>query len=192
MTYIAITVVQLRFFPIKVFTLGGDAEVEFRPATYHTLQAIQGALSIMSALLYLGKDSFCVSKRVTVNGRPAHQLCYDWGVGMRMSSVLGVAAVGVSVTGLIMSAIELLDAGGYSCIDTMQNELLCDGTLIEDTVGIGVANLQLNSQTTVSCLEKAVRTIVPLVYVVLYSLSFILSGLGAFAAHVTYQFYLSI
>lgn len=71
----------------QVYTEGGEQKVDFQPGVYQTLQIVQGSMSLASALLFLGRDTFCVSKRIQVNRRPAHQLCYDWAYGMRSLSL---------------------------------------------------------------------------------------------------------
>uniref|UniRef100_A0A7S0VY11 Uncharacterized protein n=1 Tax=Hemiselmis tepida TaxID=464990 RepID=A0A7S0VY11_9CRYP len=192
LAYITILVIQLRFFPIQVFTEGGEQLVQFRPALYHTLQLVQGCLSIVSAILFLGRDSFCVSKRVMVNNRPAHQVCYDWAYGMRVSIFFSLASSGVSVAGLFLSITELNDATNFTCINVMSKEFLCDGSLEQDAVEINILRNQLQADFTVSCLEKSIRTIVPLIYTIIYAITVFLGLLGAHSAAYTYRFFMQI
>eukprot|EP00283_Hemiselmis_rufescens_P025009 CAMPEP_0173446208 /NCGR_PEP_ID=MMETSP1357-20121228/36088_1 /TAXON_ID=77926 /ORGANISM="Hemiselmis rufescens, Strain PCC563" /LENGTH=223 /DNA_ID=CAMNT_0014412485 /DNA_START=20 /DNA_END=691 /DNA_ORIENTATION=+ len=192
LAYVTILVIQLRFFPIQVFTDGGEQLVQFRPALYHTLQVVQGCLSIVSAILFLGRDTFCVSKRVMVNNRPAHQVCYDWAYGMRVSIFFSLASSGVSVAGLILSLTEFNDANKFQCVDVMTKELLCDGSLEQDAIDIGILKTQLEAPFTVSCLEKSIRTIVPMVYTIIYATTVFLGLLGAHSAAYTYRFFMDV
>jgi hypothetical protein len=38
------------------------------------MQMVNGFANVLSSLLFLGKDTFCVSKTVYINLKPAHQM----------------------------------------------------------------------------------------------------------------------
>jgi hypothetical protein len=55
-------------------TVAGTLEVEFERKAYNEMQMVNGFANVLSSLLFLGKDTFCVSKSVYINLKPAHQM----------------------------------------------------------------------------------------------------------------------
>ena len=142
LAYVCLAAVQMRFFPMKVYTLAeGDAakgetramEIKLSLGTYHTLQILQGTISTTSALLFLGRNTFCVTKKVYVNNRPAHQWCVEWTVGIMAGTLLAAATSVICVVGIVFAGIEATKAlRDTTCIPALDKEQLCGGVLSTD------------------------------------------------------------
>ena len=70
-------------------------------------------------------------------------------------------------------------------------EFLCDGALSVDSFQLQLQADALKNEFTISCLEKDVRTYVPMAYVIIYAVTIVLGALGAHSAYFTYMFYMS-
>ena len=142
LAYVCLAAVQMRFFPMQVYTLAeGDAaqgetramEIKLSLGSYHTLQILQGTISTTSALLFLGRNTFCVTKKVYVNNRPAHQWCVEWTVGIMAGTLLAAATSVICVVGIVFAGIEATKAlRDTACIPALDKEQLCGGVLPAD------------------------------------------------------------
>mmetsp|Transcript_32864 Transcript_32864/g.77440 ORF Transcript_32864/g.77440 Transcript_32864/m.77440 type:complete len:217 (+) Transcript_32864:95-745(+) len=181
MVYAAVTIVQARFFPFLIASEAGTMTVDFEATNYHEMQIAQGTLSVFSALLFLGRDTFCVSKQVQWGGMPAHQFCLDWKSGIQISIVTGATSFFLCVIGLALAIMETAEAQGGECIEYLMIEQFCNGNLLSD-VQQRMAAGTLVADGAISCPQRIVKEVLPSMYAAWFFLSGIFSGVGSYTA----------
>jgi len=177
LSYIGMSAIKKRFFPLRVFTLAGQMDASLTLGNYHTLQAAQGMLSTASALLFLGRNTFCVTRRVYVNSRPGHQFCVEWSVGIGVATMMACATSVLCIWGCIEAVRELSKNQGNECISAFEEEQLCSGALATSVLQ-AEPMIFLKKKGIKTCTEYNWNTFVPLFYVVILSLSLV-AGVGS-------------
>ena len=186
--------------------MAGTVEVDFKPGLYHDMQivqvticirghllcilsaamadecgpfarALQGLISTISALLFLGRSTFCVSDKIVINSRPAHQWCFDWTVGISVSIVLAALTVVCSIIGFVGAVQEMIPQLGSLCIPSLVEELRCAGTLTDDALVAGQVISRL-ADGLPSCVEQSFKTYIPASYIGIYGLSALIGVLS--------------
>mmetsp|Transcript_44 Transcript_44/g.90 ORF Transcript_44/g.90 Transcript_44/m.90 type:complete len:219 (+) Transcript_44:89-745(+) len=185
--YSMVTSAQQRFFPFTAATVAGTMEISFARQAYMDLQLVNGFSNVISSLLFLGKDSFCVSSTVYVNLKPAHQLCYDWRWGVLLSIALAGVAALVSFVGGILSGVEVASLQGVECVELLWLELQCNGALPTDIAKREAAVARIEDLGAISCMENMIKTYLAIFYLIWYALCFGLSSVGFQAARVYIQ-----
>lgn len=137
----------------------------------------QGLVSTVSALLFLGRDTFCVSDKVIVNSRAAHQWCFDWTVGIVVSIVLAAATVVLCIVGFVGALEEMMRQAGQVCIPAMDEEQRCAGSLTDDITKAEQILIQRNDGVP-TCVEQSLKVLVPGAYIGIYAFSCIIAVLS--------------
>lgn len=183
--YVIVTTAQQRFFPFTASTVAGTLEVEFERKAYNEMQMVNGFANVLSSLLFLGKDTFCVSKTVYINLKPAHQICYDWRWGVLGSILLAGIGAFLSLIGAALAGIEMGTVlGAGDCVPLLEMELQCNGQLPSDVAKREAAQIRIEDLGALSCIEQTVKSTIALSYFVWYLVCFVLSSIGFQSARV--------
>lgn len=148
-----------------------------RTSTCLSSRSTQGLVSTVSALLFLGRNTFCVSQKVVVNSRAAHQICFDWTVGIIVSIVLAAAAVIFCIVGFVGAVEEMSRQFGSVCIPQLLEEQRCAGTLEDDIIKAEQAILQRTNGAP-TCVEQTLKTLIPAAYIGVYAFSGVVAVLS--------------